>query len=698
MCIPTEATPAAVVECTEALSLANNLNSGLRFSCVQGGSPEACMEAIQAGAADLTSFGAAELLKAKTDYDLEPIIAELYNNSTEATEYYSVAIVPASFCATGRPTFADLKGKNSCHTGYRKTAGFISPLGFLVDQNIAEVVSTDPNVQADAQTVANFFSEVCAPRVTADGPAVGGTAWPPLCTACGGDCTEDSIYYDYPGTLRGLMDGVCDVAFTKQDVALTYTTDGSAPAEWATGAKDDFRLLCPNGGCQRVENFSQCNLARVPSHAIVGNSALQTSALGRNIKAALTSAATNNPAFLAAVTEVADLPNFVLAAGTTGLKSQDLPFEEFFDAGLVSAFRGIEQLETNQASSAPAPAAAAPAQAPPAAPSTPGQYRMCIPGEEGNEASFLQKCNAAMALANDAAEGVSFSCIAGGSEEGCMKLVRDGGAELTKFGPSYVYIANRDYGLEPIVSENYGAEAGKEYYSVAVVKKEFCDTPNLSLSSLKGKSSCHTGYRKTAGWNMPVGYLVDAGVMDVENSESGVNTDAESVAGFFSKVCSPRVTADGPKTDGTAWDPLCTACGGDCTEDSPYYDYAGTIRGLNDNVCDVAFTKHSTAAEVARDGSAPEPWATLSKDDLRLLCPLGGCAPVTDFQRCNFAGVPSQAIVGAVALQRTPEGAKVKEALVNAGKNPRFLEAAADIDGSSGFILTANTKSLDVSF
>lgn len=70
-----------------------------------------------------------------------------------------------------------------------------------------------------------------------------------------------------------------------------------------------------------------------------------------------------------------------------------------------------------------------------------------------------------MALANNAAEGVSFTCIAGGSEEGCMKLVRDGGAELTKFGPSNVYIANRDYGLEPIVSENYGKYALQQFSS-----------------------------------------------------------------------------------------------------------------------------------------------------------------------------------------------------------------------------------------
>lgn len=696
MCIPSQATSAAVEECTEALAAANNPTEGISFSCVQGGSPTACMEAIKAGDAELTSFGAAEMLQAKDDYDLEPIVAELYNNSTEATEYYGVAVVLESFCAAPvKPTFADLKGKRSCHTGYRKTSGWVLPLGFLVEEGIADVVSNDPDVQADAETAANFFSEVCAPRVTSDGPAAGGNSYPPLCTACGGDCTEASPYYDYPGTMRGLMEGVCDVAFTKETVPLTYTTDGSAPESWSNGIKNDFRLLCPNGGCETVDNFANCNLARVPSHAIVGSSALQSSDLGKSIKAALTNAGTS-PSFLAGITEVAEIPNFVVSAGTTGLKSQDEPFDEFFDAGTKAAFTGIQELESKQATEAPAPAQTpapvpVPVPVPAATPSEAGVYRMCVPVE----AAFpLQNCNAAMSLADT--KDATFTCIAGGSEEGCMQLIRDGGAELSKFGPSYVYTANKNYGLEPIVAENYGGQAGNEYYAVAVVKQEFC-TSDVSLESLRGKRACHTGYRKTAGWNMPVGYLVDSGVMSVKNSESGVNADAESVAEFFSEVCAPRVTDDGPRSDGTPYGPLCSACGGDCTEDSPYYDYPGTLRGLNDDVCDVAFTKETTAFEVLADGSEPAPWATLNQGDLRLLCPMGGCAALSDYQNCNFAAVPSQAFVGSVDLQRTSEGANVKEALVDAGRNPEFLRAASNVN-IPGYILTSNTESLEVRF
>jgi len=150
------------------------------------------------------------------------------------------------------------------------------------------------------------------------------------------------------------------------------------------------------------------------------------------------------------------------------------------------------------------------------------------------------------------------------------------------------------------------------YYAVAVVNKASCP---LSLPDLKGKSACHTGYRKTAGWFMPFGTLYSEGLLDEFSvSIDNVQDDAELMSQFFSGVCAPRIS-NGPAFDDankpTYWEPLCTICANDdCSANSDYYDYSGAFRCLHDGAGEVAFVKHTTVLDYAADGSKPAAWAT----------------------------------------------------------------------------------------
>jgi melanoma-associated antigen p97 len=47
---------------------------------------------------------------------------------------------------------------------------------------------------------------------------------------------------------------------------------------------------------------------------------------------------------------------------------------------------------------------------------------------------------------------------------------------------------------------------------------------------LQGQGSCHTGYRKTSGWTLPVGYMTSKNIMPVVSSNADVTDDAETVS------------------------------------------------------------------------------------------------------------------------------------------------------------------------
>ena len=55
----------------------------------------------------------------------------------------------------------------------------------------------------------------------------------------------------------------------------------------------------------------------------------------------------------------------------------------------------------------------------------------------------------------------------------------------------------------PLVAEEYADGIGSSYYSVAAVNAELC-TPGVTLEALRGLRSCHTGYGRTAGWQVRV--------------------------------------------------------------------------------------------------------------------------------------------------------------------------------------------------
>ena len=93
----------------------------------------------------------------------------------------------------------------------------------------------------------------------------------------------------------------------------------------------------------------------------------------------------------------------------------------------------------------------------------------------------------------------------------------------------------KNHSLVPIVGEDYynlpGLE-GASYKAVAVVKKNNSD---ITFKKLKGKTSCHTGAGKTAGWNVPIGTLLRLKLMEQDESCNAY----VSAGKFFYESCVP---------------------------------------------------------------------------------------------------------------------------------------------------------------
>ena len=57
-------------------------------------------------------------------------------------------------------------------------------------------------------------------------------------------------------------------------VVATRTADAESSSDWFTGSVDDFRYLCPMGGCVTQAEMAarpQCAWAVVPAHAVIVN-------------------------------------------------------------------------------------------------------------------------------------------------------------------------------------------------------------------------------------------------------------------------------------------------------------------------------------------------------------------------------------------------------------------------------------------
>ncbi|XP_077471698.1 serotransferrin-like isoform X2 [Stigmatopora argus] len=550
------------------------------FSCVKRSNAMECIIAIQNGTADAITLDGGDIYTAGLElHKLQPIIAEYYGNSSEGC-YYAVAVVKKGSGFGIR----DLAGKRSCHTGLGKSAGWNMPIGTLLKLGVLKWEGSEK--QTLEEVVGNFFSSSCAPGAEKESK---------LCKSCKGDCSRshNEPFYDYDGAFQCLVEDAGDVAFVNH---LTVSDE----------EKSNYELLCPDNTRAHITNYEKCHLTRVPAHAVVTRQEPElanliweslTAVHGFDLFSSKPYAAAKNLMFNDATEKLVKLPS-----NTNSFL--------YLGAGYMSIVRSLKKEITAAGSNA---------------------MTWCAVGL--NEA---KKCD--MWSSSSILNGENkVQCQNAPTVAECMKKIMSKDADAMAVDGGEVYVAGQ-CGLVPAMVEQYdeakcntpGASTSS-YYAVAVVKKD----SGITWANLRGKKSCHTGYGRNAGWNIPMGKIY---------KETGdCNFDK-----FFSSGCAPGAPANSS---------FCLQCAGSpmkpeddnakCqpSSEEKYYGYAGAFRCLVEGAGDVAFVKHTTVEENSNGNGAA--WTNkVMSSDYKLICPRqSGQVPVTDFESCHLAAAPAHAVV-----------------------------------------------------
>uniref|UniRef100_A0A3B5LUX1 Serotransferrin n=1 Tax=Xiphophorus couchianus TaxID=32473 RepID=A0A3B5LUX1_9TELE len=220
------------------------------------------------------------------------------------------------------------------------------------------------------------------------------------------------------------------------------------------------------------------------------------------------------------------------------------------------------------------------------------------------------------------------SCVRASSTADCIDKIKANRADIVALDAGDVYSAVKQFDLVVVAKEVY--TDGACILSVAVVTNR-----SLDIRSLQGLRSCHSGARWTAGWSLPLGFLLSRNYL-TWNKENPLSQD---VGAFFRASCVPGAA--------TMASPLCTLCQGqksyirqknyfcESSHNEPFYNNQGALRCLRRGAGDVAFVDH-----LALESINASEW-----DSFRLLCPDGSQAPLSHYMSCNLGRGPGGGMV-----------------------------------------------------
>uniref|UniRef100_A0A672GVN4 Serotransferrin n=1 Tax=Salarias fasciatus TaxID=181472 RepID=A0A672GVN4_SALFA len=248
------------------------------------------------------------------------------------------------------------------------------------------------------------------------------------------------------------------------------------------------------------------------------------------------------------------------------------------------------------------------------------KMRWCtVSDPEQRKCAELAKALAAVLPPAALAAFARLSCIRATSTTDCIDRIKGNRADIVTLDAGEVYSAVKQFDLVAVAKEVYSD--GGCILSIAVVRNS-----SLDIQSLRGLRSCHSGVRWTAGWSLPLGFLLSRNYL----SWSKEHPLSQDVGAFFNASCVPGAAAMAPR--------LCTLCQGqksyirqknyhcETSHNEPFFNNQGALRCLKRGVGDVAFLDHLSLETI--------------EEDFRLLCADGTQAPLSHYRKCNLGRGP----------------------------------------------------------
>ena len=515
----------------------------------------AALQALRFGNADIAFMDGGAAWVGWQQYGLEAIAADQKSDGRTYYSAHAVVLKDSEIAAAhldddpSTDPFSLMAGKTSCHTGWLKSAGMLLPMGFLIGNGYANVIGDANDVESLRSTITNFFNE------DASIPDSG------------------TPYYSYSGAVKCLSEGVGDVAFAKDSTIASYCGNDDATANEAWCLPESDYILLPSYG-------------NAPSHPVMYNPTTtdaDTMALVQDVLVALKDS-TEGQSILS---DVLNTPAISATTATEHLASYGNLIE---DVPGISAYYDTK-FEINDSV-------------------TPTISNIRIAFEMKDD--YENPAENPQVLADFIAEqtGVTVTLYPVTSEGAIIEALRFGNADIAFMDGGAAWVGWKEYGLAAMAADL--KSDGRTHYDAHAVVLNGSDIANAYLDDddstdpfamMAGKTSCHTGWLKSAGMLLPMGHLISQGYAPVVGPQDDIESLRDTITSFFNE------NASIPESG------------------TPYYSYSGAVKCLTEGVGDVAFAKDSTVATYCGKDDAGENAEWCLPESEYILLPSYGSAP-----------------------------------------------------------------------